>query len=95
MKTLLCICCVLSGELLAQTKTQTVQTPFGPTVRQTGAAPRRAPDLSLIQVEEKGDTFTFRRKTPFGDSVWNRQRSELTAFEREIVAAQASQKSKK
>jgi len=78
---------VLPGETPA--KKETVQTPFGPAVRQTPAepAPQRRPDLSAIRVEEKGDTFTFRRKTPFGESVWTRKRSELTAFDREVLAA--------
>jgi len=84
----LCTFGVLCGETPASNKKTVVQTPFGPTMRaaQPASTPRRAPDLSLISVEEKGDTITFRRKTPFGQSVWTRQRSELTPFDREILA---------
>jgi len=84
--------CGLCGGVLAENK-QTVQTPFGPAVRQqkTETAPaKRGPDLSLLRAEEKGDTITFRRKTPFGDSVWTRKRSELSPIEKDILAAQAS-----
>lgn len=87
----LCALCVLCGGVLAQDKTQTVQTPFGPAARRTTpavAAPKKGPDPTLVRAEEKGDTVTFRRKTPFGDSVWTRKRAELTAFEKEILAAQ-------
>lgn len=94
---LLCVLFVLCGEIFAQNNKKTVQTPFGPTVRQSGAeaAPPRLADFSMIKVEEKGDTLTFRRQTPFGDSVWKRRRGELTPFEREIVAAQAAKNGKK
>ena len=97
----LCVLCVLCGGIFAENNNQnqkkTVQTPFGPTVRQAGSepAPPRPPDFSMFKVEEKGDTLTFRRQTPFGDSVWKRRRSELTAFEREIVAAVAAKKNGK
>jgi hypothetical protein len=83
----LCVLCVLCGEIFAQTKKETVQTPFGPAVRQTKPQPaKRAPDTSLVKAEVKGDAVTFRRKTPFGDSVWTRKKSELTPFEREVLA---------
>ena len=80
------VLCVLCGGIFAQDK-KTVQTPFGPTVRQAGTEAPRPPDFSMVRVEEKGDTITFRRRTPFGDSVWTRQRGELTPLEREILAA--------
>jgi hypothetical protein len=88
MKSLfLCVLCVLCGGIFAETKKETVQTPFGPAVPQTRAKPAaRTPDLSLVKAEENGDIITFRRKTPFGDSVWTRKRSELTPLEREILA---------
>jgi hypothetical protein len=83
----LCVLCALCGAIWAETKKETVQTPFGPAVRQTKPpAAARTPDASLVKAEVKGDTVTFRRKTPFGDSVWTRQRSELTPWEREILA---------
>jgi hypothetical protein len=91
---LLCALCVTCGGLFAENNKKTVQTPFGSTVR-SEPAPRRPPDFSTIKVEEKSDTFTFRRPTPFGDSVWKRQRGELTPLEREIVAAQAAKNGKK
>ena len=93
----LCVLCVLCGGIFAQNNKKTVKTPFGPTVRQSGSepVPPRPPDFSMIKVEEKGDTFTFRRQTPFGDSVWKRKRAELTPLERDIVAAKAAAKNGK
>jgi hypothetical protein len=74
-------------------KTRVVQTPFGPTL---GAAPQdadkpAAPVNNLagdrfVTFEESGDTVVFRRKTPFGDQVWRRKRTELTAAEKELMA---------
>ncbi len=66
-----------------------VQTPFGPSLRGAPtAAARRPANHSLVRVEEKGDTVIFRRRTPFGDQVWERRRSELSAVEKEMIAAQ-------
>jgi len=90
----LCVLGVLGGGLFAQNTKKTVQTPFGSTIR-SEPAPPRPPDLSLVKVEEQGDTLTFRRQTPFGDSVWKRRRAELTPLEREIVAAQVAKNGKK
>ena len=86
-----CLCCC--GALLAETPKREVQTPFGPAVvqedaKQPDSSAKKTPDPSLVKAEAKGDTITFRRKTPFGESVWTRKRSDLTAYEKEILAAQ-------
>ena len=71
------------------TTKRVVETPFGPSLRGApAAAARRPPDHSLVQVDQKGDTVIFRRRTPFGDQVWQRRRTELTAVEKEMIAAQ-------
>lgn len=71
-------------------KKRTVKTPFGTTVRAADPEPQATHTLAddaLVRVEEKGDTFTFRRKTPFGDQVWKKKRAELTADEQSLIAA--------
>ncbi len=93
MKLILLAACFVGGALAAETPKKTVPTPFGPAVPQeaaksTEAPAKKAPDASLVKAEEKGDTITFRRKTPFGESVWTRKRQELSAQEKEILAAQ-------
>ena len=70
------------------TAKRVVETPFGPSLRGAPAAARRPADHSLVKVEDKGDTVIFRRRTPFGDQVWQRRRTELSAVEKEMIAAQ-------
>ena len=77
------------------------QTPFGPSLREAapegaGAAKGRAEvkDNAMLQIEEKGDTVRFRRRTPFGEQSWERKRSELTAVERKMMAARARTREK-
>lgn len=78
----------------AEGKAATRNTPFG-RVRQD-ANPQPAPkpekpsETGLVSAEAKGDTVTFRRKTPFGNQVWTRKRSELSEDEKEILANQSS-----
>jgi hypothetical protein len=75
-------------------KERTRNTPFG-RVRQD-ANPQPAPkpekpsETGLVRAEVKGDTVTFRRKTPFGNQVWTRKRSELSDDEKEILANQSN-----
>jgi len=38
-----------------------------------------------MQVEEKGDTIVFKRRTPFGVQAWTKKRSELTTEEQEML----------
>jgi hypothetical protein len=64
------------------------QTPFGPVEAKPEEAPP-TPELSsdsLVSAEEKGDLVVFRRKTPFGDQVWKKKKSELTPDERKLLA---------
>lgn len=74
-------------------KEQTRATPFG-RVRQD-ANPQPAPkpekpsETGLVSAEAKGDSVIFRRKTPFGNQVWTRKRSELNEDEKEILANQS------
>ena len=77
-----------------QGKAGTRDTPFG-RVRQD-ANPQPAPkpekpsETGLVSAEAKGDIVTFRRKTPFGNQVWTRKRSELSDDEKVILANQSS-----
>jgi hypothetical protein len=80
----------------ANSGTVVVQTPFGPTLRAApdGNAPAPASpgllaDDPMLKIEESGDTVIFRRRTPFGDQVWRRKRSELSDMEREAVEARS------
>jgi hypothetical protein len=66
----------------------TKQTPFGP-VKAKSEEPPPTPKLSedgLLSAEDQGEVVVFRRKTPFGDQVWKRKKSELTDDERELLA---------
>ena len=69
---------------------KTVKTPFGTSVRAADPEPpvtHTLADDPMVRVEEKGDTFTFRRKTPFGDQVWKKKRAELNPEEQSLIAA--------
>ncbi len=73
-------------------KTKVVQTPFGPTLRGDAEEVKRQPvrtlkDDPMVTVEESGDTVTFKRRTPFGEQVWRKKRSELNEAEKETIAA--------
>ena len=71
-------------------KKKVERTPFGNTVRAADPEPEPARTLAddpLLRVEEKGDTVTFRRQTPFGDQVWKKKRAELTPEEQSLVEA--------
>ena len=71
-------------------KKKVVKTPFGTSVRAADPEPqvtRTLADDPMVRVEEKGDTFTFRRKTPFGDQVWKKKRAELNPEEQSLIAA--------
>ena len=82
----------------AQDKDGTRDTPFG-RVRQDAnpqpaPTPKKPSETGLVRAEVKGDTVTFRRKTPFGNQVWTRKRSELNDDEQDIVENQSSSGSK-
>ena len=84
---------LLAGAAAAEEakKTKVVQTPFGPSVRaeegSREAALRVVKDDPMLKIEESGEVVTFKRRTPFGEQVWRRKRSELTDLEKEMMAA--------
>ncbi len=79
-------------EAKKEVKTKVVQTPFGPSLRavkeeSNGTARRALKDDPMLKIEESGDTVTFKRRTPFGEQVWRKKRSELTDLEKEMMEA--------
>jgi hypothetical protein len=87
----------LSAEQAASSKDKAGQppskenrrTPFGETKSVAKAADKVAPPATspFIEVEEKGDTIIFQRRTPFGRQTWSKKRSELTPQEEEMMRA--------
>ena len=72
------------------------KTPFG-VVKTTGAKPAPRPPSAtavshLVQVEEQGEEIVFRQRTPFGQRVWKRNRSELSSQEQELLEAHQAAK---
>lgn len=70
-------------------KKETQRTPFGetkrvPTTADTAPAAATSP---YIEVEEKGDTIVFQRRSPFGLQTWRKKRSELTPEDEEMLRA--------
>lgn len=65
------------------------KTPFG-TVRTPVSTkppePKGPPSLWLYEIEERGDTVTFKKKTPFGVTSWTKQHADLTGEERQLLA---------
>ena len=74
-----------SGEKRPTTR----KTPFGAAKSTNStsrpAGPSAAAVRHLVKVEERGDTIVFRQRTPFGERVWKRARTELSAQEREFL----------
>jgi len=66
---------------------ETVQTPFGPARKSTTPPPpkptRRA--RPLVEIDQEGDLYTFRRKTPFGEQRWTRLSSDLSDVEKQLI----------
>jgi len=73
------------------------QTPFGITKWEETSAPAHpAPQPNQIKSEpvivtDLGDSYRFRKKTPFGESNWVRKKSELTDEEKALVEGQPAQ----
>ena len=64
------------------------QTPFG-LMKQGPAKKSAEPDVGrFVEVEEQGDTIIFRRRTPFGQQVWKRQREQLSEVEKKMLQRQ-------
>lgn len=65
------------------------RTPFGETKSAAKSGDEVAPAATspFIEVEEKGDTIVFQRRTPFGLQNWSKKRSELTPQEAEMLRA--------
>ena len=74
---------------------ETRRTPFGETKSVAKAADKVAPPATspFIEVEEKGDTIIFQRRTPFGRQTWSKKRSELTPQEEEMLRAHQARQS--
>jgi hypothetical protein len=72
-----------------QPKAETRRTPFGEakSATKTDDAPPVASTSPFIEVEEKGDTVIFQRRTPFGPQEWRKKRSDLTPQEEEMLRA--------
>ncbi|MDA1312031.1 MAG: hypothetical protein O2968_01735 [Acidobacteria bacterium] len=76
-------------------KKETQRTPFGetkrvPTTADTAPAAATSP---YIEVEEKGDTIVFQRRSPFGLQTWRKKRSELTPEDEEMLRAHQAKQS--
>lgn len=69
-----------------KTSEELVDTPFGK-VKKRDAKPRagRSRAAAFVEITEKGDEVTFRRKTPFGMQSWTRSRSELSDDEQRLM----------
>ena len=82
-----------SGEKRPTTR----KTPFGEAKTTNSnsrpAGPSAAAVSHLVKVEERGDTIVFRQRTPFGEKVWKRARTELSAQERELLETHQAGKS--
>lgn len=63
------------------------RTPFGRSKSTSEKKPKASPPATtpFMQVEEKGDSIVFKRKTPFGVQAWTKKRSELTADEQGML----------
>ena len=81
---------LLIGMPLVGEDAKTVETPFGP-VSRSAKKPRPLADDPNLKIEENGDAVTFKRRTPFGEQVWRTKRSELSAVEKQMMAARAEQ----
>ena len=69
----------------------TVQTPFGPAKKKAPAPkppPRAITSKPLVDVSLDGDTYTFKRQTPFGSQTWKRAKADLSADEKKLIADQ-------
>lgn len=78
-------------------KIRLVGTPFSSkkiVVRGDGPRERSmAESVHLFEIEEHGDSVTFKRGTPFGKRVWTRKLTELSGKERELLDAYREWKS--
>lgn len=71
----------------AQPAAKTRQTPFGP-VKATSEKPRPSSGLAadpFVSAKQEGDVVIFSRKTPFGDQVWRKKKSELSDEEQALL----------
>jgi hypothetical protein len=70
---------------------ETVQTPFG-RVKKRAPEPKPEPRpitaKPLTEVTVEGDTYTFKRQTPFGTQSWKRAKADLSADEKKLIADQ-------
>ena len=76
-----------SSETKDSSAKKTKRTPFGRSKSTSEEEPKPSPPVTtpFMQVEEKGDSVVFRRRTPFGVQSWTKKRSELTAQEQDML----------
>lgn len=76
-----------SSETKDSSAKKTKRTPFGRSKSTREEEPKSSPPVTtpFMQVEEKGDSVVFRRRTPFGVQAWTKKRSELTAEEQKML----------
>ncbi len=66
-------------------------TPFGPSkmpAADSEIQPQQQELIGLVKVIDKGDTVRFERTTPFGQSVYEKKKTELTDDERRLLEKQ-------
>lgn len=76
-----------SSEAKNSSAEKTKRTPFGRSKSAGKEKPKPSPPATtpFMQVEEKGDSIVFKRRTPFGIQAWTKKRSELTDEEQEML----------
>ena len=76
-----------SSEAKQPSSQKTKRTPFGRSKSNSEQKPKPDPPATtpFMQVEEKGDSIVFKRRTPFGIQAWTKKRSEMTPEEQEML----------
>ncbi len=71
-------------------KTVSYRTPFGTVTRKESAEAAERPKAELpawlLEIEEKGSSVTFKKKTPFGVTSYSKPKNDLTDEERDLLA---------
>lgn len=85
-----------SSEAKDSSAEKTKRTPFGRSKATSEKKPKSSAPATtpFMQVEEKGDSITFKRRSPFGVQAWTKKRSELTDEEQEMLQAHQAKQAK-